>query len=306
MFDQNPNNQSGVGFSGNPPVSPKVGRDLPGTEDIFADTDQTAAAPKFVGSAPAVAEPVVMPELGRAGSLPPELKIRPKMADISSNIGPVEPLSKLPDDLEERPGGHKFLGIGVAIAVVVLGVGGYFAYSEFFASSTLKAPTLNLNILTPGELNQKYQGEVANLNLAGNANQNANVNVNDNANAGTTTVEFPCPQPAPTAPDFCSDGKIVSGGVDEHGCQLAPTCQRADTALDSDGDGLTNVEEQALGTNPNSADSDNDGLSDREEVKVYKTDPLNPDTDSDGYLDGAEVKAGYNPNGTGKLLPSNF
>jgi hypothetical protein len=50
-----------------------------------------------------------------------------------------------------------------------------------------------------------------------------------------------------------------------------------------------------------SLDSDNDGLTDAEE-KIYGTNPLNPDTDGDGYLDGAEVKAGYNPNGAGKLI----
>ncbi len=72
-------------------------------------------------------------------------------------------------------------------------------------------------------------------------------------------------------------------------------------AIDSDQDGLTDEEEKSLGTNPNLPDSDNDGLFDREEVKVYGTDPLNPDTDGDGYKDGDEVKNGYNPKGPGKL-----
>jgi hypothetical protein len=71
--------------------------------------------------------------------------------------------------------------------------------------------------------------------------------------------------------------------------------------IDSDQDGLTDVEEKTLGTNPNSSDSDNDGLFDREEVKVFKTDPLNPDTDGDGYKDGVEVKNKMNPRGPGKL-----
>ncbi len=44
------------------------------------------------------------------------------------------------------------------------------------------------------------------------------------------------------------------------------------------------------------ADTDNDGLSDREEIALG-TDPDNPDTDGDGYLDGAEIKEGYNPLG---------
>jgi outer membrane protein OmpA-like peptidoglycan-associated protein len=59
--------------------------------------------------------------------------------------------------------------------------------------------------------------------------------------------------------------------------------------LDSDGDGLTDLYEEQIGTNPFDPDTDKDGLSDGEEVLNHKTDPLNPDTDWDGLKDGAEV-----------------
>ncbi|MFW0862140.1 MAG: hypothetical protein ACKKL6_00985 [Candidatus Komeilibacteria bacterium] len=72
--------------------------------------------------------------------------------------------------------------------------------------------------------------------------------------------------------------------------------------VDDDGDGITNEQELAIGTDPFNPDSDNDGLFDKEEVVTYGTDPLNEDSDGDGYLDGAEVKAGYNPSGPGELL----
>lgn len=72
--------------------------------------------------------------------------------------------------------------------------------------------------------------------------------------------------------------------------------------IDSDGDGLSNSEEEALGTNIAKIDTDGDGLFDRDEVELYKTDPLNSDTDGDSYLDGEEVMNGYNPKGAGKLL----
>jgi hypothetical protein len=72
--------------------------------------------------------------------------------------------------------------------------------------------------------------------------------------------------------------------------------------LDSDKDGLTDLEEAELGTSPTSEDTDADGLFDREEVQVYKTDPLNPDTDGDTFTDGGEVESGYNPKGDGLLL----
>ena len=61
------------------------------------------------------------------------------------------------------------------------------------------------------------------------------------------------------------------------------------TAKDTDGDGLTDEEEQQVGTNPGYPDTDHDGLSDYEELKVKKTDPLSPDTDGDGVKDGDDL-----------------
>lgn len=59
---------------------------------------------------------------------------------------------------------------------------------------------------------------------------------------------------------------------------------------DSDGDGLSNLQEAQLGTNPNVPDSDADALLDGAEVMRFGTDPLNPDTDSDGLSDGDEIR----------------
>ena len=63
---------------------------------------------------------------------------------------------------------------------------------------------------------------------------------------------------------------------------------------DKDEDGLTNGEEEDLGTDPESADSDGDGLDDGEEVELG-TDPLDEDSDDDGLLDGEESDAGTDP-----------
>jgi hypothetical protein len=91
----------------------------------------------------------------------------------------------------------------------------------------------------------------------------------------------------------------------------APTeAPPADTA-DDDGDGLTNTQEAQIGTDPANPDTDDDGISDGQEVSVigtnplvqdtdgdllydggeliYTSDPLNPDTDGDGVSDGNEV-----------------
>lgn len=65
---------------------------------------------------------------------------------------------------------------------------------------------------------------------------------------------------------------------------------------DSDFDGLCDIEERRLGTDPFKADTDGDGLTDYEEVHVYLINPLLVDTDGDGINDYEEVKiASSNP-----------
>jgi outer membrane protein OmpA-like peptidoglycan-associated protein len=64
---------------------------------------------------------------------------------------------------------------------------------------------------------------------------------------------------------------------------------------DYDGDLLTNAEEEALGTSPYHMDTDDDGLTDFEEVRIYGTNPLKWDTDDDGLGDYLEIMR-YNTN----------
>src|SRR5690242_5953317 len=58
-------------------------------------------------------------------------------------------------------------------------------------------------------------------------------------------------------------------------------------AKDTDRDGLKNLKEFKLGTNPTKADTDRDGLKDGDEL-ASGNDPLDADTDGDGVKDGAE------------------
>ncbi|QGX39854.1 hypothetical protein E2H98_09365 [Permianibacter aggregans] len=65
----------------------------------------------------------------------------------------------------------------------------------------------------------------------------------------------------------------------------------SDASNDDDMDGLTNLEEFANHTHPTDSDSDNDGLSDGEEVNTHQTNPNDSDSDDDDLTDEAEVNA---------------
>jgi|GEM_PF-3545421 len=98
--------------------------------------------------------------------------------------------------------------------------------------------------------------------------------------------------------DSCYDLIEASAGVIEDSTQVAPFGVNglADILETSTDAGIINYE-STYSTNSldNTAiscvaiDSDNDGVSDDDEINLYNTDPLNPDTDNDGYDDGEEI-----------------
>lgn len=121
----------------------------------------------------------------------------------------------------------------------------------------------------------------------------------ENEQTEPVASDNPINQPVPQTPPVTESGDndIISNPIPDSGTEVMGD-------NDSDQDGLSNEEETSLGTNPLKADTDNDGLFDREEVKVYLTNPINPDTDNDGFLDGEEVVNGFNPKGDGSFLPA--
>ncbi|NVK31841.1 MAG: discoidin domain-containing protein [Gammaproteobacteria bacterium] len=69
-----------------------------------------------------------------------------------------------------------------------------------------------------------------------------------------------------------------------------------DEALnDRDGDGLPDAAEHWYQTDADQYDTDNDGLSDLEEIGFSDTDPTDADSDNDGAKDGLEYTHGTNP-----------
>ena len=73
-------------------------------------------------------------------------------------------------------------------------------------------------------------------------------------------------------------------------------CAADPSTMDSDGDGLTDLEEaRQYKTDSQLADTDTDGLNDGAEVNEYWTLPLVADTDGDTFLDGIEVRLGTDP-----------
>jgi cytoskeletal protein RodZ len=106
---------------------------------------------------------------------------------------------------------------------------------------------------------------------------------------------------------------VISGGQGDQNAEnntsnenLSPSAnvslENLAATPDADGDGLSDADEAAAGTDPQKSDTDGDGLSDFHEVKIYRSDPLRTDTDGDGVGDGREVDQKTSPTGPGALL----
>jgi hypothetical protein len=102
---------------------------------------------------------------------------------------------------------------------------------------------------------------------------------------GTTPTQTPTADA--TMMGFATQTAVAQSTQNAFGTSAAMT---ATVMGDSDGDGLSDAEEAALGTDPFNPDSDGDGLRDGEEVLIYGTNPRNRDTDSDLLGDGDEIR----------------
>jgi hypothetical protein len=165
--------------------------------------------------------------------------------------------------------GKIILFVGLAVLLGGIAFGGWWIYMRYFSGSSTVVPTDTTTVnedVTPAD--QMPVESVVTNTLPDNTEATMPTEVNTSSDIGTEI----------------NNDKILFG-----------------EQVDSDRDGLDDVREKELGTDPSNVDTDGDGLSDNDEVIFWKTDPIKFDTDEDGYNDGQEVRAGYNPLGAGKL-----
>lgn len=94
----------------------------------------------------------------------------------------------------------------------------------------------------------------------------------------------------PLNPDGDGDGLFdgdEAGKLIDRDAQIYASFSDPELA-DTDEDGLSDAQEADNGSDPYLADTDADGLDDAQEIQLVGTDPLNADTDEDGYTDSFE------------------
>lgn len=129
--------------------------------------------------------------------------------------------------------------------------------------------------------------------------ENSVIDTADDDSDGLTNYQEAYFGSDPTSPD--TDADSISDFDELNAIGTDPTKSDSDDngitdeMEDTDGDGIINKDEFALGTNPAYYDTDHDLLSDYDELYVYHTDPLKDDTDGDGAKDGDEIHAGTDP-----------
>ncbi|MCX6745573.1 MAG: hypothetical protein NTX00_00975 [Candidatus Parcubacteria bacterium] len=209
----------------------------------------------------------------------PQAEAKPKFEPYEIHVMPT----KFHKYLGVKRGGlGKIILIGLSILFVLGGTAlGALYYLNLLGPKPAAQPVLNLNQPVNVNLNQNVNQANANANLNQNQNINANLNVNQNENLNVNLN-------ANANANFNANLNLNQNINQNANLNLntnvnAPSAQPVITyksSLDSDSDGLTDVEEE-----------------------IYGTEKRKPDTDGDGYLDGAEVINLFNPKvGGGALL----
>lgn len=178
-----------------------------------------------------------------------------------------------------KPDSSKAKKTGVIILIfglVILCGMGVFAYYLFYKG----VPGLNSFLKFGGQGN-----ELTNAPLQNTLNTNIK-NENESLN---------------TAVDFKKAESLEQGMPEE--IKIASSTYETDNSSSTSPVANTEIVpvEQIKKIIPFAPDTDNDGLTDAEEV-VFGTDPNKKDSDGDSFEDLAEIKNSYNPAGAGKIL----
>ncbi|HAT03760.1 MAG TPA: hypothetical protein DCS29_03240 [Candidatus Magasanikbacteria bacterium] len=175
-------------------------------------------------------------------------------------------------DLKEPIGNKKtILWIIIVVIVVVLGAGSVWIYTSFMRDKDTSTNDFDVPTVSEGSVDVENTVNTSNSSLDTQNGSTQTSGQDTNTTGNNTTVDL--------------QDRILFG-----------------EPIDTDGDGLDDVREADLDTDPLNWDTDGDELGDGDEVTIWKTDPLDSDTDGDTYLDGVEIKNGYSPTGSGKLF----
>jgi serine/threonine protein kinase len=114
--------------------------------------------------------------------------------------------------------------------------------------------------------------------------------VAQNAKHATQTVQALAALGTSAYQTMAADAKAAARATAEAGSASATALAATARAQgDDDSDGLSNLQEDQLGTNPQNPDTDGDGLVDGVEVNQYGTNPKIQDSDGDTLSDGREI-----------------
>jgi hypothetical protein len=248
-------------------------------------------------------------------------------ADPNASFGqpPLYDPNQLPPNIDQAPtdssfeepkSGNRFLVIGVVVLILILlGVAGYivFAYKDVLFPSN-KEPDTTANT------SQTSSGSTSSSSSSGATTSGA---ISNNTAGGNSSCLVALPNRlthSDTTETLAQKSKFynetnvscdwlkksfagVAGAVD----QLTGQCLKSESCsltADSDGDGLTNIQEFNYQTDPLNADTDGDKISDGDEINIYATDPKKNDSDGDTFVDSAELQNCYDPTINSKTLPT--
>jgi flagellar basal body-associated protein FliL len=190
----------------------------------------------------------------------------------------------------------KILMFGLIGLIVVLLVA---SLALFFLSQGNKNPATN-SATNPSSSKPTTQGLPATdkpTTSTTSAQQNTTTDTNNRTgNPNTPASQAITNQGATTlSPEWLNTNftKTIGALAEDGSCKLQNVCG---LKSDPDKDGLGNIDEYIYGADPVKADTDSDGLSDKDELFVYYSDPKSEDTNNNTFKDGIEINNCYDPN----------